>query len=404
VKKRRAITLRVIVALRRRRLPRPHLALPLSKPVVFGLLAGLIMLPSVVLFASPGRGGAQTPAAGKAMSDAVANAFSEGSSMRTEATVEVSSASEFDWPASGSITSFFGLYHPTGIDIALDNNVDSPILAARAGAVSFAGGDPCCEYGRFVIIDHGDGFTTLYGHLSKLSVQTGQQVAQGEVLGLGGSTGKSKGKHVHFEMLKDRAYVDPLRYLPTVQPRDRFATWTNACPTTPMPVEAGATTTLRFIDDSLSKYEVDAVAIEAVGGVKDPPAIEAASTGALTVAITSEPVSAALGRGFDYDLAVHLTDGTNQIAVACRLSLKTNRTGRNTPDVADDHPADPILIPSAPAASPTVTATPKPRSTSTATPTPKPPTATPTKTPKPSTSTPAPPTPTPNLPTPVTTP
>ncbi|HLF71193.1 MAG TPA: M23 family metallopeptidase [Dehalococcoidia bacterium] len=375
-----------------------------------GLLAGLIMLPSFVLFASPGRGGAEVPAAGRLLSNAIANAFSQGSSIRTETTIEVSSASEFDWPTSGSITSFFGLYHPTGIDIALDGNADSPIRAARAGAVSFAGGDPCCEYGRYVIIDHGDGFTTLYGHLSKLSVQTGQQVAQGEVLGLGGSTGKSKGKHLHFEVLKDRAYVDPLRYLPTVQPQDRFATWPNACPTTPMPVEAGATTTLRFIDDSLTKYEVDAVAIEPAGGAKDPLAVEAASTGALTVVLTSEAPSSALGRGFDYNLSVHLTDGTNQLAIACRLSLKTNRTGRNTPDVADDHPADPVLIPAAPAKSPTVTPTAwvKSTSTPTKTPTAKPPTVTPTKTPKPSTSTPEPapptPTPTPKPPTPAATP
>ena len=62
-------------------------------------------------------------------------------------------------------------------------------------------------------IDHADGFTTLYGHFSRLLVTTGQKVSQGQLIGYGGSTGVASGKHLHFELAKNGALVDPLLYL-----------------------------------------------------------------------------------------------------------------------------------------------------------------------------------------------
>jgi murein DD-endopeptidase MepM/ murein hydrolase activator NlpD len=124
------------------------------------------------------------------------------------------SASGLIWPVSGPISSYFGPSHPLGIDIDLFSNPNAPIGAAAAGTVTFAGGDPCCSYGYYVIVDHGNGLQTLYGHFSKLSVSAGEKVSQGEILGLGGRTGYATGNHLHFEVHVNGAIVNPLDYLP----------------------------------------------------------------------------------------------------------------------------------------------------------------------------------------------
>lgn len=95
--------------------------------------------------------------------------------------------------------------HP-GLDIAVPT--DSYIRAAGAGTVVDVGEDPV--YGRFVVIDHGDGYTTLYGHASLTVVERGQQVWQNEVIALSGSTGRSTAPHLHFEVLLNGEAVDPL--------------------------------------------------------------------------------------------------------------------------------------------------------------------------------------------------
>jgi murein DD-endopeptidase MepM/ murein hydrolase activator NlpD len=123
-------------------------------------------------------------------------------------------SSFFVWPVEGPISSYFGPSHPLGIDIDLYNDPNARINAARGGTVTFAGGDVCCSYGLYVIIDHGNGLTTLYGHLSKISVSVGQKVNQGQKIGEGGKTGYATGNHLHFEMRLDGNVMDPLLYLP----------------------------------------------------------------------------------------------------------------------------------------------------------------------------------------------
>ncbi|HXH23339.1 MAG TPA: M23 family metallopeptidase [Dehalococcoidia bacterium] len=122
--------------------------------------------------------------------------------------------SAFIWPATGPISSYFGPAHPLGIDIDLYANPNAPIVAAAAGTVTFAGGNPCCSYGLYVIVDHGNGYTTLYAHLSSINVSQGQRVTQGQLLGLGGRTGYATGNHLHFEVRYNDAVIDPLSVLP----------------------------------------------------------------------------------------------------------------------------------------------------------------------------------------------
>lgn len=116
------------------------------------------------------------------------------------------------FPAGGPITSGFGYrwgaLHP-GIDIGAP--FGSPIWAARAGTVIFAGW--MNGYGNFVMIDHGGGFVTAYGHQSRIATSMGQQVVQGQVIGYVGSTGYSTGPHLHFETRVNGTPVDPMQFL-----------------------------------------------------------------------------------------------------------------------------------------------------------------------------------------------
>jgi len=115
------------------------------------------------------------------------------------------------WPATGRISSYFGPAHPLGIDIA---QFDGPITAATEGTVAFAGGDECCSYGLYVVLDSPNGIRTVYAHLDKITVKRGQKVRQGQTLGEVGCTGHCTGPHLHFEVIERGARQDPLRYLP----------------------------------------------------------------------------------------------------------------------------------------------------------------------------------------------
>jgi murein DD-endopeptidase MepM/ murein hydrolase activator NlpD len=98
--------------------------------------------------------------------------------------------------------------HP-GLDIAVA--ADSYIRATAAGVVADAGAD--AVYGNFVLIDHGDGLESMYGHASRLFVTIGDRVERNEVIALSGSTGQSTAPHLHFEIRKDGQPVDPLAYV-----------------------------------------------------------------------------------------------------------------------------------------------------------------------------------------------
>jgi hypothetical protein len=146
-------------------------------------------------------------AAGDDVVAGIARYFSEnGASVRRDR-----ASTRLVWPAAGPISSYFGPSHPLGIDVAQSKG---NVVAAMAGTVVFAGGNPCCSYGLYVVVDSPDGVRTLYGHLSTLAVHRGQKVRQGQTLGKVGNTGTSTGTHLHFEVIDRGVRQDPLRYLP----------------------------------------------------------------------------------------------------------------------------------------------------------------------------------------------
>ena len=124
------------------------------------------------------------------------------------------------WPVSSRrVTSTFGgRASPGGIGSTNHKGVDiggvgygTPVHAAKGGTVIIS--QYSSSYGNFVVVSHGSGNTTLYAHMSTRLVEPGDAVAQGDILGLTGSTGHSTGPHLHFEITENGTRINPLVYL-----------------------------------------------------------------------------------------------------------------------------------------------------------------------------------------------
>ena len=123
------------------------------------------------------------------------------------------SGKSFRWPVVGPVSSGFG-YRPggrhEGIDILAPEG--TPVLAAERGIVVYAGSG-MRGYGNAVILDHGDGVRTLYGHLHAIRARPAELLAAGEPVGTVGRTGNATTPHLHFELRFDGDPVDPARHL-----------------------------------------------------------------------------------------------------------------------------------------------------------------------------------------------
>ena len=156
--------------------------------------------------------------AARAAAAAAAAAAAQSSGGQVASDNWVQGTGQLGWPVSGEITSPYGyrvhpiwgttIYH-SGIDIGVDEG--TPVHAADGGVVVWSGW--MGGYGYAVVIDHGNGLSTLYGHNSELAVDEGQSVAKGQVISYAGSTGNSTGPHVHFEVRVNGDPVDPMGYL-----------------------------------------------------------------------------------------------------------------------------------------------------------------------------------------------
>ncbi|MFZ4402672.1 MAG: M23 family metallopeptidase [Pseudobdellovibrionaceae bacterium] len=136
-------------------------------------------------------------------------------SNRAPAGADSESAVAFDWPVDEARMTRGFLPQKRrphlGIDLAAPKG--TPILASHQGLVIYAGRD-FRGFGKMILIESGYGWATLYAHLDKILVSEGQRVAQGDVLGGMGRTGRATGYHLHFEIRKERGPVNPLPLLP----------------------------------------------------------------------------------------------------------------------------------------------------------------------------------------------
>jgi len=117
----------------------------------------------------------------------------------------------FIWPTSGHISQKYYWYHQA-VDIA---NASNPVIVASQGGTVVTAGWNAGGYGNYVVIDHGNGYRTLYAHMlnGSIVVKPGAVVKQGQKLGIMGSTGRSTGTHLHFEIKTSKGNVDPLSVL-----------------------------------------------------------------------------------------------------------------------------------------------------------------------------------------------
>ncbi len=174
---------------------------PLTPEQINGVINGLYALRSSALNGSASAALGMGPTRQASLSDWVAST--------TAPTL---------WPVTGPITGPFGArtdpfngegaFH-SGIDISC--HYGQPILAPAAGVVTYAGFYN--GYGRMIIIDHGNGVTTRYGHLSGFAVTDGEVLRKGEVIGYVGMSGRSTGAHLHYEVRIHDAPVNPYKYL-----------------------------------------------------------------------------------------------------------------------------------------------------------------------------------------------
>lgn len=120
----------------------------------------------------------------------------------------VSGTGKFLWPTSGAVTQYPSWYH-MAVDIA--SNEAPGIASADAGVVVVVE-RLNWGYGIHAIVDHGNGMTTLYGHMQAVYVKPGDKVGRGQIIGKMGSTGRSTGTHLHFEIRNNGALTNPLQY------------------------------------------------------------------------------------------------------------------------------------------------------------------------------------------------
>jgi len=203
---------------------------------------------------------------------------------------------DFVWPVDGYIVQGMWAGHPSGIDIGAATG--DPVRAARKGKVTFVGGDPCCGYGNFIIVEHDDGRSTLYGHLSAFDVELGDDVDQNQRIGSIGATGKADGPHLHFELRSYGGVVNPLDHL-----------WPHRSAPPPPPFVAGPPA-------------------QSAGEGAEPPASEPESSGSTISA--GEAISAALpwlageanaAYQLDSGSCTAISSGPNWI-VTCRALLQ----------------------------------------------------------------------------------
>ncbi|MCC7164501.1 MAG: M23 family metallopeptidase [Anaerolineae bacterium] len=128
----------------------------------------------------------------------------------------IKGTSNFQWPTAACVSQFYWGRHP-GVDLA--NSQGTAVVAADGGFVEYVGWDGS-GYGNMILINHGNGAITRYAHLSAFAVSSGTSVSKGQLIGRIGSTGRSTGPHLHFELIVNGVHRNPVQILQGKTPRN----------------------------------------------------------------------------------------------------------------------------------------------------------------------------------------
>lgn len=285
----------------------------------------------------------------------------------TSLIVNVTRSYPFIWPADGPLTSEMGPWHTLGIDIGLDYDEDSPIRASARGTVIFAGGEDYETYGHHVVIDHGGGMETLYGHMYEIFVEEGDVVSQGQLLGYGGDTGVADGKHLHFEVHKDNSLIDPQHVLPPHDDADSPPPLTADCGEEAIVVDSGAPMLIDFGADLAAGVVIGSVAVEKVKVSPQALPVVATIESGTSVLFDSTPTVTGTGDDDEYSLLATVGAGETAADLTCTVFVRTRTVApsfyvrpTNTPTPP---PPTETPIPPTPTDTPTPTPTPTPTKT-----------------------------------------
>jgi len=282
--------------------------------------------------------------------------------------VQVVRSYPFVWPADGPITSVMGPWHPLGIDIGMEYGEDSPVRASARGKVIFAGGEVYEDYGYHVVIDHGGGMETLYGHLEKIFVKEDQVVRQGEIIGLGGDTGKAEGKHLHFEVHNGNSQIDPEDVLPPLG-EARPEALTADCGHEAIVVDSGAPLVIDFREALAPGASLSEVKVEKVKVSDRALPVVATIESDTSVLFDTTPTVTGTGDDDEYRLTATPSAIGSLTELTCSIFVRT-RTVAPSFYVRPTNTPTPIPTPEyvPPTETPTPTDTPTPTPTPTKTP------------------------------------
>jgi hypothetical protein len=239
--------------------------------------------------------------------------------------IRASVSPPFAWPVEGPITSYNDANHPLGIDIGLSTERSREIKAAAAGTVKFSGGSTSESYGLYIVIDHGDGVETLYGHLSQRIALTGARVEQGQLIGIGGSTGKSDGMHLHFEITSEGSTYDPLDFLPEDRAPQEVLDFD--CRADTLTIDAGSRVTFDLAGALEGGESIIGIAIrDASGRPASPSTLDAAAIGPAALDLWSSIAFEGPVKDDSYVLSI-ATAAVGQVpqTIECALIVHTPR-------------------------------------------------------------------------------
>jgi hypothetical protein len=246
----------------------------------------------------------------------------------TAVSVRIVQGVPFVWPADGPLLAELGPLHPTGVDIGLAGAV--PVRAAARGIVTSSGPDSASNLGIQVVIDHGDGLSTVYGYLQNATVSPGQAVAQGEAIGTGAS-------RLYFEVNHRGLQIDPLDVLPAPN-EGSSSSATLDCQSEAIVVPAGAPVSLDFAGSMEPDAAVERVAFQSLTPSTNTTVVRAASTGPSTVLFETAP--SVVDSGDDaYKLSVELQGDGERDELSCTLFVRGETVEPSIFDVPTPTPA-----------------------------------------------------------------